>query len=1151
MIDDINNIDQKIKIIRRLSKISVKKHYQLKRQLNKPIHFTEYFLVIGVNPNISINKYLYNSSPIELETTYKNEIYPEIITKFPPMNKSYVNIGSNLIDLCFPNGFHLEQYYNPPQSEIFHLLLDNSFYSAKYTFKYITCLKFYEDLTQYYKLYSILKKELGNKMNNVLLKHTRSKSNEGDLSFDNSNDINAIGRASIASSKLLSSDLLNKNQLNVISKYYFPKIICLVSIHPFFKEQEEILKQIYNYYIDNKKNDKKNNIPFENIILNILCNIPLPPNGIASFNYKINEKYNNIIIKNHKMNQLKNKEEYLNCIFKIFEPSVFIEIFKYIIFETKTLIFSDNLEKLCYFIYGLISTLFPFEFPFQVSSSVPESAFELLESISPYILGINTKYYENFFIKNKIDIIDCNLIIIDLDKKEYIAKTVEDLPNIPKNISKRLRDKITNEMHEKKNAHKNLGDIFLDFFVNILYDYSNFLNNEYLKINYKITSLNVLFNKKNFVDSHSSSDRPFYNKLVQTQMFSDFIFKKMIPKDINDKLLILFFDENIIKKNNKKLFAKQKNTIFLNSTEYEYRGGTDIPMIKELTESEKFKFQEKNYRINNLFNGQEIKISNDDTISINYILFPKFNKQFFNDPSVKIIDYPPTNINRINTELLAKTTGGNKSIIEENGFKDFVYLTYVAAWANSFWYLDRIEVEYRFEQLLEILEKINHFELEIIDSLFEALNKFDETEKILKLYNFLLAHKITPDSFVFSIVSKIKNKPNSKNVINNSNSNINNNIQKKRDSLDLTYNENISLFKKRTFHSDEDDLIIGDTVEFDCIQICEKCEAIIDLELLSMDYKNMKKEVLWAKCPECTEYIRPKITVHFGNNFSNENSFQKCSNSETFSICSPYELKNYFTEIICKGKCGMFDVNKFKKSYILFFWNVIWYFKINNIDYDIILPYESIAFKSKTTKNIILQKISCKIFDNTNRNELNNYKSLSIKNSIKLSNKKKNTYTFLIIQNIYSFLYINNLFYENYKIYEISKKKSSNKVPKKKIKTFIRRKTCAAPIRTIVSISNFLNSASAKKPSKKSPDFRKPNSDNINENNTIKEESDIQLKKGDTFKIFQEINEIKPTALLRASMVSMNLESLEKKDIERSRSMLTFSNEEDKGLNEK
>ena len=96
-----------------------------------------------------------------------------------------------------------------------------------------------------------------------------------------------------------------------------------------------------------------------------------------------------------------------------------------------------------------------------------------------------------------------------------------------------------------------------------------------------------------------------------------------------------------------------------------------------------------------------------------------------------------------------------------------------------------------------------------------------------------------------------------------------------------------------------------------------------------------------------------------------------------------------------------------------------------------------------------------------------------------------------------------------------------------------------------------MNSASAKKPSKKSPDFRKPNSDNINENNTIKEESDIQLKKGDTFKIFQEINEIKPTALLRASMVSMNLESLEKKDIERSRSMLTFSNEEDKGLNEK
>ena len=118
------------------------------------------------------------------------------------------------------------------------------------------------------------------------------------------------------------------------------------------------------------------------------------------------------------------------------------------------------------------------------------------------------------------------------------------------------------------------------------------MNNENLKKNYKINNLKVLFNIINYVDSRSYSDKPFYNNLVKTQMFNDFIFKKMIPKDINDKLSILFFDENITKKNNKRLFAKQKNTIFLNSSDYEYEKENTIPIIKELAESEKLIIKE-------------------------------------------------------------------------------------------------------------------------------------------------------------------------------------------------------------------------------------------------------------------------------------------------------------------------------------------------------------------------------------------------------------------------------------------------------------------------------------------------------------------------------------------------------------------------------
>ena len=1109
MNDNINNKDkdQKIKIFRKPSKNSVRKHYYLKRQLNKPIHLTEYFLVIGINPIISINKYLYTTPPKELETTYKNEIYPEILTKFPPMNKNYTNIGNSLIDLCFPNGFHLEQYNIPPKNEIFHLLLDNSFYSTKYPYKYITCLKFYEDLSKYYNLYSVLKKELGNKVNDVLIKRNRSKSIDL-FSYENDedDDIFETGRASVAPSRLI-NDSLNKSQLNVISKYYFPKIICFVSIQPFFKEQEEILKQIYDYYINNYVEEK--NIPIENIILNILCNIPLPPNGLSTFTYKISEKYNDIIIKNHKMNELKNREEYLIEIFKIFDPYTFIDIFKYIIFETKILVFSDNLDKLCYFIYGIISTLFPFEFPFQVSSAVPESAFELLESISPYILGINMEYYENFFQKYKIDIGDCKLIILNLDKKEYILKNVEDLPNIPKSLAKRLSDKIYNEMREKNN-NKNIGEAFLDFFVNILCDYSDFLNNENLKKNYKINNLKVLFNIKNYVDSRSYSDKPFYNNLVKTQMFNDFIFKKMIPKDINDKLSILFFDENITKKNNKRLFAKQKNTIFLNSSDYEYEKENTIPIIKELAESEKLIIKEKNFRINNLFNGQQITISNDDTISFNYILFPKFNKQFFNIPSIKISSYSSTDINRINTELLAKCCGNNEFIIEDNEMQECIYLTYVVAWANTFWYLDRIEVEYRFEQLLEILEKINHYEIGILDSLFEALNKFDETEKIFKLYNFLLEHNVTPGNYIYSIVRKNKNK--NKNT--NNTQNINKNIIKKKDNLDLNYND-IRLFKKRTFHSEQDDLVIGDTIKFDCIQKCIECYKMIDVELISMDYKNMQKDILWAKCPECKQNIRPQLTVQLGNDFTNEYSFEKCSKIDKFNLNSPYEVKNNFREIISKEKCGIFDIVKFKKNFPKLFFNIIWYFKLNKIDYSIILPYESMVFKSKLAKSINFQNINSTIYNNSNQLKLDNFKTLNIKKPNNITNKKY-SYNFLYIQNVYSFLYINNLFYENYKIYEISKNKCNNNfTEEEKLYTHKRIKTCKAFICSEAYINN----------------------DSINNNNNnIRESDDFYIVRGNTFETLQEISEINPSVLIGERMVSINSESKVKKDVGRSHS---------------
>ena len=44
-------------------------------------------------------------------------------------------------------------------------------------------------------------------------------------------------------------DILLKKMKNKIKNYYFPKVICLISLEPFYKEQGLILNQIYNYSI--------------------------------------------------------------------------------------------------------------------------------------------------------------------------------------------------------------------------------------------------------------------------------------------------------------------------------------------------------------------------------------------------------------------------------------------------------------------------------------------------------------------------------------------------------------------------------------------------------------------------------------------------------------------------------------------------------------------------------------------------------------------------------------------------------------------------------------------------------------------------------------------------------------------------------------
>ena len=93
----------------------------------------------------------------------------------------------------------------------------------------------------------------------------------------------------------------------------------------------------------------------------------------------------------------------------------------------------------------------------------------------------------------------------------------------------------------------------------LLKDYPKFLSKDYSVTEDISMSLKDMININAYLNSLSSNEKEFYKRIFSTQMFIDFIFKRMMPKNCSEKVEILFFEEKINEKIlGKKLFGKSK-----------------------------------------------------------------------------------------------------------------------------------------------------------------------------------------------------------------------------------------------------------------------------------------------------------------------------------------------------------------------------------------------------------------------------------------------------------------------------------------------------------------------------------------------------------------------------------------------------------------
>ncbi len=997
--DPSKNNDDRLGTIRETLSESNVNSYNIseieKKYFEEDNNLIDYFVEVGVNPEIFKNNFLYNSDNI---SEINSNILPQIITKFPKIDKKCIVIENTIVQQIFPHGFNAVETEEKPDSEFYSIILDNQLYSATYTHKYFACLLIYESVKDYEKL-------------NTKYKSVDILSNFMDKKSTGDNNINNIKKK--------------------YKNYYIPKCLCIVSVYPFFNKFEEILKALYNLVLSNKYN----NLYIDRIIEKLIVETPKLPRGYKKVYLKLPNKVINLT--ERKMNDYPSININLSKLFGTLKMNNIIEIFRYLLFETKIIFFSSKLYDLTNTIMSILTLIAPFEYQFQVVSVLPKELYNFIETISPYIFGINEAYDESFFQKNNINLEDTNICVVDIDQNKYNIISVgdkakkEEYPDFPKHLKDKIEKDYNNYIQDLinkardvsiKKAEYNIDNnniynnddvkednqmyqqIFFNFMIFLLKDYPKFLSKDYGVTKDISMSVKDMIDTDAYINSLNNNEKDFYKRIFNTQMFIEFIFKRMMPKDCNEKVEILFFEEKINEKlSGKKIFGKSKvreQNILLSSKEYNYdKEPIIIDCSRDIsitdTVYDYYLKNEKKTQMDFINKGYDIDKDKDtNTLLFKYHIFPSLMSDQFFTLNYNYYNIPTHYYKQID---IINGTIVNKSHLKFNNIKltlsemgNDLYLCYLIVWALTLWYTDTWEREFRFLKMIEVIEKVERHEIEIFELLFKAIVNYCNDKDTVLLYKKFIHLNLNPTWSIFSLVSKIIKKKS--------------NIKNKKELLsqqtkfkDLKTNTNIieiktksdmSNFRSRTLKTKEiDDHILSDDVIFYAYANCKYCNDQINLMKLCSDLSELKTKTEngrdYFKCPNKhtksnKEYIPLKIGFHFGVELFNLKLNPKNKNSTACSyyleLKSPSTIKKQLLEIAKDLGDKKFNIEMFKSNYKEIFWNLVWFFELNNMDISFMLPYcdescvmsndsqaekikKNVTIKNERDKNIDIKKI--------------------------------------------------------------------------------------------------------------------------------------------------------------------------------------------------
>ena len=525
---------------------------------------------------------------------------PEIIMRYPLKDTPNLDINNLAASICFPTGIKVCYFENNPT-----IMKD-----------YVTPITNQKGERYYMMTYHFF-----NKMTN----------SEFTKSYEENPLKHHLRRFGEAYINLREDELTEKmvNEIQETLKFceelgfrdyvYIPYCLCLISKYPYINEMEKCLQSIY-YLMVNQINDS--NIELNKLIMFLIHSIPIPLNRNSKLKFYIPYYNNGIEIACPKLNDINIINVNISILFKWFNIENIITILKLILFEKKLLFVDDNYERISNVIDIFITLIYPFKWIHTYIPIMSEEMINYIETFLPFVNGVHNSLL--YLIKKLIKENACEtvnnsssnesenddvfyLIYITENRiglssefknqfknvKTYIK---ENIPGFPQNLEIELIQKLKNVKNDIilyinsnnnnklnfLNKYKNqdlskydlkLRNIFIEFFVDMLngfYKYLALLDNN-----------DVVFNKKLFINEKPLQDQKFYEELIETQIFQQFIQTITINDDYNYFKALIIHNKNYTKCFSTNYNNKNESYYYVIPDSFE-NSNNDIKKIKKI-----------------------------------------------------------------------------------------------------------------------------------------------------------------------------------------------------------------------------------------------------------------------------------------------------------------------------------------------------------------------------------------------------------------------------------------------------------------------------------------------------------------------------------------------------------------------------------------